>query len=126
MADKELDRGFVRHRFRDLEPATGETDPNKAYAEYVSAAPATPLLHTEVTASTTPVQLPTIPANARRVILYAVTNPVTFTDVASDSPSSSHGMIIPADTVYIYDTDPDTNFLLWAASATVVRIAYYG
>lgn len=128
MADKEqLVAGTaIRGRWRDLEPSANDLDPNKAFAQYVSAAPVTPLGHTEVTVGTTPVVLPSIPANARRVVLYSVTNSISFTDVSGDAPSSTHGMIIPLETIFIYDTDPDENFKMWAAANTVVRVAYYG
>src|SRR5688572_10796077 len=117
MADLEANEGYIRARYRDL---------GGAHAKYVSAAPVTPLGHAEVSVSTSAVGLPSIPADCRRVVLFAVANPVTFTDTAGDSPSATHGMIIPADTVFVYDTDPDENFKLWAASSTVCRVAYYG
>lgn len=125
MTDYEKIEGGVRARFRDLEPAAPDADPNKAFAQYISAAPVTPLGHEELTVDTNPAQLPNIPANCKRVVLHAVLNPITYTDDGS-SPSSTHGMIIPGDTVFIYDTEPSDQFLMWAASNTNVRIAYYG
>ena len=126
MADKEIIEQNLRSRFRDLEPGASDLDPNKAFARYVSLDPTTPLGHEEVTVGTTPVGLPAIPANAKRAVLYSVSEPFTYTDLEGDSPSSSHGMIIPAGTHFIYDTDPDEFFKMWAATNTVVRIAYYG
>jgi len=126
MTDLEGTGSQLRRRFRDLEPAELDASPNKAFAEYISAAPVTPLGHFEVTVGTIPVGLPSIPLAAKRVVLYSVTADITFTDVFGDSPSSTHGMPIPLATHFVYDTDPDANFLLWAASNTVVRVAYYG
>lgn len=122
--DREFNEGPLRSRARDLEPLSPDGD-NKAYARYISAAPVTPLGHFEVSVSTSPSPLPSIPPEARRVVIYAVGNDLTFTDDGTD-PSSSHGMIVPADTTYIYDTDPTEDFLMWCSSATDVRVAYYG
>ena len=124
MPDREITEGFMRSRFRDLEPASTD-ELNKAYARYVSLAPATPLGHFETTVGTTPSGLPSLPADARRAVIYSLVNDLVYTDDGTD-PSASHGMPIPAEVHFIYDTDPDENFLLWAASATEVRVAYYG
>ena len=115
----------IRGRWRDLEPGTSDADPNKAHAPYMSLAPVTPLGHNKVTVGTTPVGLPSIPAGAKRVVLFSVTEDFTYRDDGG-SPSSTDGMPIPAGTHFIYDTDPDENFLMWAASDTEVRVAYYG
>jgi hypothetical protein len=115
----------IRGRWRDLEPSAVEADPNKAFAPYMSLAPVTPLGHNKVTVGTTPVGLPNIPEGAKRVVLYSMTNLFVYRDDGV-SPSSTDGMPIPAETHFIYDTDPDENFLMWAASDTVVRVAYYG
>lgn len=122
--DKEVQEGYFRQKFRDLEPFESD-ESQKAFARYISAAPVTPLGHEEVTVGASPTPLPSVPAEARRVVLRPISNPITFCDDGSN-PSASHGMIVDADSVFIYDTDPDENFLLWAASNTEVRIAYYG
>lgn len=125
MPDKELTQGFIRSRFRDLEPFNTTDSDNKAFAQYFSAAPVTPLGHFEQTVTTSPVGLPSIPAEARRVVLQGVTAGFTYTDDGTN-PSATHGMPIPADTVFVYDTVPDANFKMWSASSVVVRVAYYG
>lgn len=125
MPDKEANEGYLRYRYRDLEPGSTDLD-NKAYARYISAAPVTPLGHFELAVSSTPVGLPSIPADAKRVVLCAPgTVGFTYTDDGT-APSATHGMPIPGDMVFIYDSDPDANFRLWAASSVDVRIAYYG
>lgn len=126
MADKEHLEGNIRSRFRDLEPGVPDADPNKAYARYISAAPVTPLGHTEIAVGTSPVALSGIPAGAKRLVLYSPDYAVTFTDVTGDSPSSTHGMIIPSATVFVYDSEPTTDFKLRSDSSTSVRLAYYG
>lgn len=123
MADKELTTGSIRNRYRDLEPFSGDED-NKAYAQYFSAAPVTPLGHAEATVGTSPVGLPSIPANARRVVLRSGEE-LTYTDDGT-APSATHGMIIPAATVFVYDTEPTTAFQMRCAVSSDVRIAYYG
>ena len=115
----------VRGRYRDLGPFLSDADPGKAYAQYFSAAPATPMGHFEATINTTPSGLPNLPAGCRRAVIYAISNGFTYTDDGT-APSSSHGMKIPADTHFIYDTDPDENFQMWAGVATEIRVAYYG
>ncbi len=117
MSDYEVNEGYIRRRNRALE--------GEAYAEYVSLAPAFPMGHAEVSAGTTPVGLPDLPANARRAVILSVDEDLTYTDDGT-APSASHGMIIPAGTIFIYDTDPDENFQMWCPAASDVRIAYYG
>jgi len=96
-----------------------------SYAEYVSLAPATPLGHFTVSVSTSPVGLPGIPANCRRVTLQPVGGDLTFRDDGG-APDASNGLIIYDGIIFIYDTDPDANFLMWSGAGTVVRGAYYG
>ena len=116
MSDYEQNEGYIRKRFRNLDGA---------YAEYISAAPVRALGHFELTVGTTPVGLPSVPADAKRVVIYAFTNALTFTDDGTN-PSASHGMPIPADTHFVYDTDPSDAFKMRAASSADVRVAYYG
>lgn len=125
MPDYEGTGSQVRRRFRDLEPLAPAGDPNRAIAEYVSLAPATPLGHEEVTVDTTAVGLPNIPEDCRRVVLYSLDEEFVYCDDGTD-PDATHGMPIPSLTHFIYDTDPDENFKMWAAAATEIRIAYYG
>jgi hypothetical protein len=117
MPDYEQNTGYIRFRYRQLESG--------AFAQYMSLAPVTPMGHYEIAVSTTPVGLPSIPDNCRRVVICSRGAELTYTDDGSN-PSSSHGMVIPEDTVFIYDTDPDENFKMWCPSASDVRIAYYG
>lgn len=125
MADTEGTGAQIRRRFRDLEPNESDSSPNKAFAEYVSLGSATPMGHFELTADTTPVGLPSLPPNCKRAVLYAVDNSFVYTDDGTP-PSATHGMPIPAEIHFIYDTDPDENFLVYSALGTEIRIAYYG
>lgn len=50
---------------------------------------------------------------------------LTYTDDGTN-PSATHGMVIDAGQVFVYDTDPDENFLMWCPAASDVRVAYYG
>ena len=119
MSDYDVQEGYLRRRNRRLE---GSDD---VYAEYISHAPAYPMGHFEVNVGTTPTLLPSIPANARRVVLLSVSESLTYTDDGTD-PSSTHGMIIPEGVVFVYDTDPDENFKMWCPATSNVRVAYYG
>lgn len=116
-SDYEQNTGHLRFRYRSIGAGV--------YAQYVSLAPATPMGHTEVSVGTTPEQLPAIPDNCRRVVLLSKDEDLTYTDDGT-TPSGTHGMVIPQGVVFIYDTDPDENFLMWCQSASDVRIAYYG
>ena len=116
-SDYEQQSGYLRFRYR----AIGD----EVYAQYMSLAPATPMGHDEVSVGTTPVALPDIPVNCRRVVLHSVGQDLTYCDDGT-TPSSTHGMIIPKGIPFIYDTDPDENFLMWCPAASDVRIAYYG
>lgn len=128
MADKELTQGFIRNRFRDLEPTSVDED-NKAYAQYISAAPVTPLGHNSQIVSTAAVPLPGIPANCKRVYMTAEGQPIRFRDDGV-APTSTSGYPIPASTHFTYDTEPTTNFkMILDSTATgdvLVSIAYYG
>jgi hypothetical protein len=122
--DKERQQGYIRERLRDLEPFES-SEAEKSYALYVSHARAIPLGHTEITVGTSAVGLPLPAQSVKRTLLYAIGNPLYFCDDGTD-PSSSHGFPIPEDTVFIYDSDTDEDFKLWAASSTEVRVAFYG
>lgn len=128
MPDRELNQGYIRGRFRDLEPLSNDQD-NKSYAQYVSAAPVTPLGHFQVTVGAVATGLPSIPAEARRVYITSVGQPINFRDDGVD-PSASSGYPIPADTHFTYDTVPTTDFRMCTAAAATgsadVRVAYYG
>lgn len=119
MADYEATQGYIRYRYRDI---------GGAFAQYVSAAPVLPLGHFELTVSTTALGLPSIPADARRVVIYS-DQKLSWVDDGS-TPTSAHGMILPAGTVFVYDTDPDANFKMvlgpGATGDADVRVAYYG
>jgi hypothetical protein len=116
--DYEQQSGYLRFRYRALD--------SDAVAQYVSLAPATPLGHAQVSVSTTPTQLPNIPPNCRRVVIYSSTEPLTYTDFAGDTPGAAFGMVIPEGVVFVYDTDPSEDFLMWCPAASDVMIAYYG
>jgi hypothetical protein len=122
MPDIEKADGYLRRRYRDID--IGADSDNKAYAEYVSAAPVTPLGHSSLSLSSSGADLSTAPAEARRAVLVGVGGGFTYTDDGS-TPSSSHGIPIPADVIFIYDSLPFA-VKLWAASAVDLRVAYYG
>lgn len=124
MADLEQRTGMgPRGRWRDIDLAQPDPD-NKAYAQYISHAPAQPLGHTEMTVSSTAAGLPTIPANAKRAVLFSRVE-FCYTDDGS-TPSITHGMVIPAGVVFIYDTEPTASFQVWSATPGDLRVAYYG
>lgn len=111
----------LRHLYRPI-----GTD---AWAQYVSLAPVVPLGHFQVTVSTAAITLPTIPAEARRVIIRSLGQPINYRDDGT-SPTASTGFPILADEWIVYDTVPTAAFkMIRAASATAdadVRIAFYG
>jgi hypothetical protein len=117
-----LEQNF-RQRWRDLNPSAIHEDSD--YARYVSLARAIPLGHTEQTVTGTAAAISGLPADVKRMVLYSVTEDITYTDDGTD-PGSAHGMIIPAEVHFVYDSDVDSNFKLWAPGSTVVRIAFYG
>jgi hypothetical protein len=129
MADVEGTGANLRKRFRDLEPAAVAADPNKAFAEYVSVAPAVPLGHQQVTVTTAAVALPSLPEGTKRVVIRPLSDPINFRDDGVD-PTSTTGMYIFADELFVYDTEPTASFKMIraadAADDVDVRIAYYG
>ncbi len=129
MPDLEQLTGYIRSRFRDLDIASPVADPNKAYAQYVSLAPATPLLHEQLTVSTIALALPNLPAEARRVYIFSKGQPLNFRDDGVN-PTAGTGYPIPADTHFVYDNTPSSSFKLIRDSTATgdadVRIAYYG
>lgn len=126
MADKEITGGLggVRSRYRDLEPASTDEN-NKAYAEYVSAAPVTPLGHQEYSVGSTAVPLAEIPAGAKRMHLRALTAGIYFTDDGS-TPTASHGFPVFKDEWLLYDSEPTTAFQMVSSATADVRVAFYG
>lgn len=128
MPDFELTEGTVRHRYRDLEPLSSDAD-NKAYARYVSTAPVTPLGHHKFTVGGSPVALPGLTPEVRRVYLTSIGQPLEFRDDGTD-PDGSNGYPIPADTHFVYDNDVPSSFRLILASTATgpadVRVCYYG
>ncbi len=128
MADYEGTGSQIRKRFRDIDPLSSD-EPNKAFAEYLSLAPATPLGHVKVSVGTTAVGLPSLPSNCRRVYLTPLGQPIEFRDDGV-TPDGSNGYPIPANTHFNYDTEPSANFLMVRSSTATadadVRIAYYG
>lgn len=123
MADLEHTGAQVRRRFRDLEPNSVDQD-NKAYAEYISLGPATPLGHTSMTINSTAQPLPDVPEQAKRAVLYCINSDFTWTDDGS-TPSGSHGMPMHGNAHFIYDTEPVTALQVWAEGDADCRIAYY-
>lgn len=111
----------VKHLYRPL--------PGSAYAQYVSLAPVVALGHFQVTVSSAAVALPSIPAEARRVVIRSLGQPINFRDDGTD-PDGSTGFPILADEWIIYDTVPTANFKMITSSAATgnadVRISYYG
>lgn len=99
------------------------------YAQYVSLAPVTPLGHFQVTVSSTPLPLPSIPSGARRVAIRSLGQPINFRDDGTD-PDAGNGFPILTDEWLIYDTVPTTAFKMVLGTGATgdadVRIAYYG
>lgn len=126
MADKELTSGSVRHRYRDLEPGANVLEDNRAYAEYTSAAPVTPLGHQEYAVGASVVPLASVPSEARRMHLRAIGATIYWTDVAGDTPSTAHGFPIMDGEWLLYDSVPTTDFKMISSGVADVRIAYYG
>jgi hypothetical protein len=128
MPDYEQNIGNIRHRYRDLDPESND-QPNKALAQYVSLAPATPLGHFKIIVSTSPVALPDIPPETRRVFITSKGQPLEFRDDGV-MPDGTNGYPIPEDTHFVYDNDvPDDFRLILAFEATGdadVRGCYYG
>lgn len=129
MADKEQLIGFTRFRFRDLEPFVSDLDPNKAFAQYWSAAPVTPLGHLRQSITNTPAPLAPIPSGTKRAHLYNLsdTETIWFTDFAGQEPDASLGFPIRPDSWMLYDIEinSDALFATLGASASLA-IAFYG
>jgi hypothetical protein len=129
MPDKEHLLGSIRSRYRDIDVALAEDHPEKAYAQYLSLAPATPLGHFQVTVSTVAVGLPSLPAEARKVLIFSKGQPLNFRDDGT-APTAGTGFPIPSDTVFVYDNDVSSTFQMILDSTATgdadVRIAYYG
>lgn len=122
--DKELYAGYIRKAFRALD-LTG-TEENRAYAEYMSAAPVTPLGHQEYAVSGGVVPLASIPAGAKRMHLRCLNGGIFWTDFPGDTPSTAHGFPIKVDEWLLYDSEPSTDFKMISDTVADVRIAYYG
>lgn len=118
----------IRGRWRDLDPAASEADPNKAFAQYISAAPTTPLGHYRQTIGTTPESFDEIPTGAKRVQIYNLSEDTTvyFTDFAGQEPDSGLGFPIRQDSWFLYDSEPTSDFLMATLSGTaVLALAFY-
>jgi hypothetical protein len=113
------------HGYRPI----GTDSNNPIWAQYVSLAPVVPLGHFQVTVSSAAVPLPSIPAEARRVVIRSLGQPINFRDDGTP-PTGTSGFPILADEWIIYDTVPTTNFEMISASTATgdadVRISYYG
>lgn len=128
MADIEHTGAQVRRRFRDLEPFSNDND-NKAFAEYISAAPVTPLGHIRQSVSNTPEGFDSVPVGTKRVHIYNLSEDtdVFFTDFPGDVPSSSLGFPIKANSWFLYDVEPGDDFLMATISGSAsLAIAFYG
>ncbi len=110
-------QGNLRYRYRPLDA--------DAFAQYMSLAPVIPMGHFELTVGTTAVGLPSIPQYSRRAVIVSRTTDLTYTDDGTD-PSVTHGIVIPRNAVFTYDTYPNANFKMWCPTPSDVRIAYYG
>jgi len=127
MADKEVTTGMggVRMRFRDLDFLSSD-EANKAYAQYFSAAPVTPLGHQEYSVGASAVPLASIPAGAKRMHVRVLTADIFWTDFPGDTPTLSHGFPIKADEWLLYDSEPTPDFKMVSSAVADVRIAFYG
>ncbi len=129
MADIEKELGVygVRGRFRDLEPLNLETS-NKSYAPYTSAAPVTPLGHLRQTITSAAAPITGGPTGAKRVHIYNLSTDtdVYFTDLNGQTPSSSLGFPIRADSWLLYDSEPSADLLFATISGTAaLAFAFY-
>lgn len=110
-------------------PITGNAGGEAAWAQYVSLAPVTPLGHFQVTVSGSAVPLPTIPPEARRVVIRTLGQPINFRDDGT-SPTGTTGFPMLADEWIVYDTVPTIDFeMILGSTATGdadVRVSYYG
>lgn len=87
-----------------------------------------PLGHEEVTVSTSPVGLPSLPdsMNVRRVVIRPLDADIVFTDDGS-TPSVSHGIPILESEILVYDGNPESFQMIRRAGVDAdVRVAYYG
>lgn len=129
MPDKEVTTGYIRTRYRDIDLDLVPAHPEKAYAQYISLAPVTPLGHEQETVSTAAVGLPNLPAETRKVYIFSKGQPLNYRDDGV-APTAGTGFPIPADTLFVYDNDTNSDFqMILDADATAdadVRIAYYG
>jgi hypothetical protein len=98
-----------------------------SWAPYVSLAPVVPLGHFQLTVSSAALPLPSIPTEARRVVIRSLGAGVNFRDDGTN-PTAGTGFPILADEWIIYDTVPTANFKLIRSGAVDadVRISYYG
>ena len=94
-----------------------------------SPLPATALGHAQLTVGATAVSLPDPPARTKRTLIRIVDEPVNWTDVDGEAPTSTTGMpLLPSESL-VFDGDPNHFKLIRAAEAindADVRIAYYG
>src|SRR6476659_5167079 len=117
MPDYEVNEGYIRSRFRDI---------NGAFAKYVSLAPVRPLGHQQYTVSTTVTTI-TPPSGTKRMHLRSVGQPINFRDDGVN-PSDISGFPIMADEWLLYDSEVVDFRMIRAASATNdadVRCAFY-
>lgn len=99
---------------------------NKAYAQYFSLAPTTPLGHAQYTVGITVTTI-TAPAGTKRMHFRSLGAPVNFRDDGVD-PSGSSGFPILADEWLLYDSEVIDFRVTRASDATTdadVRVAFY-
>ena len=124
MADKELNTGYIRSRYRDLEPLSSD-EPNKAYAVYTSSAPVTPLGHKEYSVSGSQ-SLTGLPTGIKRAHLYNLGPDDAYWTDDGTTPSSSHGFPLKKDVWLLYDVEMDSNFKIVSVGSSDIRVAFYG
>lgn len=124
--EKQVGTTGLRIRARDIDPLQPD-DGNKAYAEYVSLAPATPLGHVQATVSTGVTSV-TPPSGTKRMHLRSLGQPINWKD-DGNSPSSTDGFPLLADEWLNYDNEFTVFKMTLSVDATGdadVRMAFYG
>lgn len=125
MPDLEGTGANLRRRYRDLEPTIGAD--NKAFAEYVSAAPVTPLLHSRQAIGTSSAPLTTIPSGAKRLHIFNLSESVTvYWCDDGQTPSASLGFPLKPGTYQLYDSEPTSSLLFVAVGGSAeLALAFY-
>ena len=74
----------------------------------------------------TPTSGVTIPRNVLRVVISVETQPIRYTDDGALTPTAAVGILIPTNSLFIYDGDPYAFKMIQTAASATVNVAYYG